>query len=177
MAWNRSQTTGKKGGGASAAGSFSFPSVLSVAIVLLALGCAAWWAVRHDGAADLERQDRQRVPAMIAETKPSLPTKSAETEREKPDSHPGKVLSSTGVWQPADRPYRPGRKKVHAVHTNRANRAKGAAPFHNAAEQMPDTRQITEADLMITFLNMIILLLSRVQNILAHIVKKIVLRA
>lgn len=40
------------------------------------------------------------------------------------DPHEGFVLSSKGVWQPADRPYWAGATKVHAVVTNRLRRSR-----------------------------------------------------
>ena len=47
----------------------------------------------------------------------------ATVQQKEKDPHAGYVLSSTGVWQPADRPYRAGSKKVHSVVTNSLRRS------------------------------------------------------
>ena len=56
-------------------------------------------------------------------------------ERNDKDPHAGMRLSSNGVWQPADRPYRAGATKVHGVVTNRIHRRPGQGVATTSAEQ------------------------------------------
>ena len=69
-----------------------------------------------------EKADKER--GLIKEVTPAAaPTNKVVEAKEKPkDPHAGMRLSSNGVWQPANRPYRAGRKYVHGVVTNRRNR-------------------------------------------------------
>ena len=46
------------------------------------------------------------------------------------------IKSSLGVWQPTNRPWKADRRKVHAVHTNGANRVRQPLPYNNATEQL-----------------------------------------
>lgn len=98
-------------------------------VVVLAAGAFVCWLLRDDSAAETPRPATPRHNP-IQEVAPALAPKSAESpapkpaEKEKPkDPHAGMRLASNGVWQPADRPYKAGRRYVHGVFTNRVGRS------------------------------------------------------
>ena len=113
----------------------------AIAIVALAIGVVVgigWFLTRTPSDAPAEREHKRSK--RIKEVKPSLPNKTAPAETNtkltKVDEHEGMVKSSIGVWQPTNRPWRAERRKVHAVHTNGANRVRQPLPYHNATEQL-----------------------------------------
>ena len=116
-------------------------SMAAIAIVTLAIGAVVgigWFLMHTPQDTTIEREHRRTK--RIKEVKPSLPNKTAPAETNtkltKVDEHEGMVKSSIGVWQPTNRPWRAERRKVHAVHTNGANRVRQPLPYHNATEQL-----------------------------------------
>lgn len=84
------------------------------------------------------RPKSSRGKAQIADASPRITAPRAKPSEEVAprDPHDGMVLSSTGVWQPTNRPFRAGSTKVHSVYTNRTRQARKDLPYRNATEQL-----------------------------------------
>ena len=142
MSWNGSDKERLPRGGvesyvsAHAAHLAKLTRVLVILVpVALAVGMGIWWWFSSQDSKDGANQ-RSGKHGAIAEVKPSSTTKTVQPSQGQPDPHAGMVLSSTGVWQPADRPFRPGRTKVHAVYTNKTHKSRNPPVYRNATEQL-----------------------------------------
>ena len=108
-----------------------FPVYFSGSIVVLGAAVAAWW-LWPEGETRQDAASTKR--GLIKEVTPAVAPKAEEAKPKEKDPHEGFVLSSQGVWQPKGRPYRYGRKKVHAVITNGVG--SGVSVASNKIEQL-----------------------------------------
>lgn len=117
------------------------PSHLLISFSTLAVfltGLIAW-LLMHPSISAPEEQSNNRHKR-IQQVKPAPAVKQATEKQAVPmpkfDEHEGMIKSSLGVWQPTNRPWRADRRRVHAVHTNGANRVRQPLPYNNATEQL-----------------------------------------
>ena len=114
------------------------PLIASCILSAGAIVGIGWYLLQGSDASTEEVKPKK--PERITQTKPSRPSKQATNDVVEPppkvDPHEGMVKSSIGVWQPTNRPWRAERRKVHAVHTNGASRARQPLPYRNATEQL-----------------------------------------
>lgn len=108
--------------------------VLAVAFVVI-----LHFSVNHPHPQELTKQETEVTKSIVVKKHvvKSLPRPKELSEEEKEQLvHRGMVKSDMGVWQPTNRPWRAGRRKVHDVHTNGLKRAKNQMPYRNATEQL-----------------------------------------
>lgn len=132
--WNKPST---EGGGHSRERRTSPWRGVVAGLAVVALAIMAWWWM-SGRSRESAQPDRPRVKTQIAEASPKIVApRPGPPEVDAPrDPHEGMVLSSTGVWQPTNRPFRAGSTKVHAVYTNRTRRTRKDLPYRNATEQL-----------------------------------------
>ena len=109
---------------------------VAAGVAFIALAGALWlWMSPPRGGV---RPKSSRGKAQIADASPRITAPRAKPSEEVAprDPHDGMVLSSTGVWQPTNRPFRAGSTKVHSVYTNRTRQARKDLPYRNATEQL-----------------------------------------
>ena len=115
------------------------PNGIFLTILLVAVGIAVVLLLPRDG--NQPSVSAEKKANKVTRIKPSAPHKPKQEQQARTltkvmNEHEGMVKSSLGVWQPADRPWRADRRKVHAVHTNGANRVRQPLPYNNATEQL-----------------------------------------
>ena len=135
MAWNRPENGEAVSRPLQKRSEDRFPVRGAVAGVIVVVGAAiaAWWILSGNGRGEDAASTAKR--SLINEVKPALSssaTNKTEGIAAERDPHAGMRLSSTGVWQPADRPYRAGATKVHPVVTNAMRRSVA----HGAVDQV-----------------------------------------
>ena len=109
--------------------------IVAGAVVVLGAAVAVWFL--SSGMQTSEQREKAQKPKMIQSVEPAKPQPRELTAAEKEAlKHPGCVLSSVGVWQPTNRPWRANAKKVHNVYTNYSKTARQYRPYRNATEQL-----------------------------------------